>query len=205
MSTLRLATLDDLGRVCRTLVRAFAVDPLIRWMLPDDDAYAEWQGEAFFRLVVRRWMDVGEVMVTDDCAAVAVWGRPDPSHPSDAARADMIDTYQRFDEASHALMGWVSDAVDAHRPPQPYWYLQFLGTHPDWQGQGLGTALLAHRREHCDQEGTVQYLETATDDDIAYYRARGFEVCETFDVHDPTHPVTPSCTITTMSRTPHRL
>jgi hypothetical protein len=24
-------------------------------------------------------------------------------------------------------------------------------------------------------------------------------------VHDPTHPVTPSCTITTMSRTPHRL
>lgn len=205
MSTLRLATLDDLGRVCRTLTRAFAVDPLIRWMLPDDDAYREWQGEAFFRLVVRRWMDVGEVVVTDDCAAVAVWGSPDPVRPSDAARADMIDIYQRFDVASQRLMSVVETAVDARRPQQPYWYLQFLGTHPDWQGQGLGSALMAQRREHCDRDGTSQHLETATDDDIAYYRARGFEVCDTFEVHDDAHPVTPSCTITTMSRAPQRL
>lgn len=200
MATVRRADTSDLDRICRSLVRAFADDPLVRWMLPDDDAYLGRDGDAFFRLVSRRWFEVGEVWTTPDCVAASVWGPPDPPGLPDAVSAELGALYMGFDVATQARMAAVSAAVGSHRPDGPYWYLQFLGTHPDWQRQGLGSALLAPLRERCDTEGLGQYLETATDDDIAYYRARGFDVLESFDVHDSEEPSRAPVTVTTMWR-----
>ena len=203
MITVRRAGADDLDRICRTLVRAFAADPLIRWMLTDDAAYEHWQGAAFFRLLVLRWLAVGEVWTTPDVVAVSVWGPPGPDQRlPDSVHAEMGAIYQRFDSRTQARLAAVGAAVASHAPADEYWYLNFLGTHPDWQRQGLGSALLAPLRERCDAEGLPQYLETATDDDIAYYRARGFEVRESFDVLDPLDASAPSVTITTMLRPP---
>jgi len=200
VTTVRRAQTTDIDRICRTLVRAFADDPLVRWMLPDDEAYTGRDGDAFFRLVSRRWFEVGEVWTTPDCVAASVWGPPDPAPLPDALSDELGALYSGFDPATQARMGAVSAAVHARRPEGPYWYLQFLGTHPDWQRQGLGSALLAPLRERCDAEGLGQYLETATDEDIAYYRGRGFEVVEAFDVHDTDDPSRPPVTITSMWR-----
>ncbi len=200
VATVRRADLADIDRICRTLVRAFADDPLVRWMIPDDEAYAGRDGDAFFRLVGRRWFDTGEVWTTPDCVAASVWGAPDPGPLPDIVSAELGALYMGFDSATQARMAAVSAAVNAHRPAEPYWYLQFLGTHPDWQRQGFGTALMAPVLERADAEGLGQYLETATDDDIAFYRARGFEVLEAFDVDDTAEPSRHPVTITTMWR-----
>jgi GNAT superfamily N-acetyltransferase len=37
----------------------------------------------------------------------------------------------------------VGKLIDDHHPPGSYWYPQFLGVTPGWQGQGIGSALMA--------------------------------------------------------------
>jgi GNAT superfamily N-acetyltransferase len=51
--------------------------------------------------------------------------------------------------------------ADVH-PAEPHAYLFLIGTRPDRQGAGLGSALLRHVLERCDREGTPAYLEATT-------------------------------------------
>mgnify|MGYP003350642208 CR=1 FL=1 len=185
MSTLRRASLADFDRVVVTLVRAFDADPLIRFMLPDDAAYREWQGSTYFRLVARPWFDHGEVWVTDDVVAVSVWGAPNPPRRSETLRAELIALFERFDADLRARMSTVAGALKTLKPAEPHWYLQFLGTHPDWQRCGLGSILSSVASERCDRGGIVQFLETSTEDDVAFYSSRGFQVSDTLTITAP--------------------
>ncbi len=74
-----------------------------------------------------------------------------------------------------------------HTPGEPHWYLQMLATHPDWQRQGLGAALLAERFERLDAEGLPCYLETETVGNVAYYLRHGFELRSEWDVPGGPH------------------
>jgi ribosomal protein S18 acetylase RimI-like enzyme len=70
----------------------------------------------------------------------------------------------------------------ANTPPEPHWYLNLLATHPDWQRQGLGGALMDVMFERADSEGLTCYLETETPANVAYYRHHGFEIRSEWDV-----------------------
>ena len=58
----------------------------------------------------------------------------------------------------------------------PHWYLGAIATRPERQGQGLGNALLKIGTDQADAAGAPCYLETGTDENVAFYRKRGFEV-----------------------------
>ena len=77
--------------------------------------------------------------------------------------------------------------MDAHTPPEPHWYLQMLATHPDWQRQGLGAALMAAMFERSDDQGLACYLETETVENVAYYRRHGFDVTAEWDIPGGPH------------------
>ncbi len=61
---------------------------------------------------------------------------------------------------------------------QPHWYLMMLGVHPDYQGQGIGSALIQPVLAKADAENMPCYLETSTADAVRFYRRQGFEVVE---------------------------
>jgi GNAT superfamily N-acetyltransferase len=67
-------------------------------------------------------------------------------------------------------------------PSEPHWYLNLLATHPDWQRQGLGSALMDVMFERADADGLPCYLETETPENVAYYMHHGFEVRTEWDV-----------------------
>jgi ribosomal protein S18 acetylase RimI-like enzyme len=71
----------------------------------------------------------------------------------------------------------MSVLADNH-PHEPHIYLNVLGVDPRSQRGHCGTALLAHLRElaAARTEITGVYLETATEENVAYYSARGYEV-----------------------------
>lgn len=58
----------------------------------------------------------------------------------------------------------------------PHWYLMAIGTRPDLQGTGLGSALVELGTAQADTARIPCYLETGTESNIALYRKRGFEV-----------------------------
>ena len=179
----RRATSDDLVRLSVTAMRAFADDPVMRWLHPDDDRYFSTDG-AIFHGAMAGWLRLGEVWCTDDAAALAVWippGRPEIPDDPDAAPSpppspDLLDRY-----------GIIGTLMDEHTPAEEHWYLQLLATHPDWQRQGLGAALMSAMFERADAEGLACHLETETTQNVAYYRRHGFDVVSEFDVPSGDH------------------
>jgi ribosomal protein S18 acetylase RimI-like enzyme len=71
-----------------------------------------------------------------------------------------------------------------HHPRERHWYLPVLGTAPEHQGRGFGSALLAPVLGRCDAEGVPAYLESSKERNLAFYRRHGFEVTATIRVPD---------------------
>lgn len=179
MTRVRLATDADIERVARTASRAFVDDPLMRWLIPDDDDY-ESNHRVFFGNIARRWHATDSLWCTDDVVAVAGWippGRPEVEPDGVVAVEHPEWRIERF----RAL----GEAMTENTPPEPHWYLNMLATHPDWQRQGLGAALMTAVFEIADDEGLPCYLETETPENVVYYRHHGFEVRSQWDVATP--------------------
>ena len=79
-----------------------------------------------------------------------------------------------------ALLGAVDKAH--HELHGPHYYLAILGTDPQFQRTGAGTAVLAPVLERCDTEGLPAYLETQKEENIAYYARHRFEVVQKIEV-----------------------
>jgi ribosomal protein S18 acetylase RimI-like enzyme len=71
----------------------------------------------------------------------------------------------------------MSVLVENH-PHEPHIYLNLLGVDPGAQHRHCGSALLEHLRELAAARDELAgvYLETATEANVAYYSARGYEV-----------------------------
>jgi ribosomal protein S18 acetylase RimI-like enzyme len=65
----------------------------------------------------------------------------------------------------------------------PHWYLLAIGTKPELQGTGLGSALVELGTAKADSAKLPCYLETATESNVAFYRKRGFEVTGQAEVY----------------------
>ena len=177
MSIVRKATAEDLGRICRTVMLAFAEEPVVRWLYPDDEQYFAGDG-ATMRPFLGNLLRHDESFITDDCVSVALFvppGRPelemqiDPNSPPVPA-----DQLERFTA--------LGTAMREHTPPVLHWYLNVLGTHPHWRRQGLGALVMGPRLETCDHDGIPMYLETGTIENVAYYSHLGFSVRDEWDV-----------------------
>jgi GNAT superfamily N-acetyltransferase len=182
VATIRTANDGDISTLARTYWRAFADDPVMRWLFPDDDDYAD-QGLAIFATLARRWLAHGTLWCTDDGVAVAGW------NPPGRPEADVEDP-NPVDHPAWRIERFVAlgTAIDANTPDELHWHLNMIGTHPDWQRNGLAGSLMATTFEIADAAGLPCYLETETVENVAYYRRFGFEVRTEWDVEVPGAP-----------------
>ncbi len=183
----RRGTADDRHASVRTATRAFAADPFIRHLLPDDDRY-EADAAAFFGLLFDVRLAGGDLWCTDDCVSVAQWTPPGGNRRGEA----WVD--EQFDAVSGAVHPTTYERIEALDalltptwPTQPHWYLGVLATHPDRQGQGLGSAVLAPGLAAADRDAVGASLVTATAENVAFYRRHGFDVHVELDLPDGPH------------------
>ena len=66
--------------------------------------------------------------------------------------------------------------LDEHLPHEPHDYLPIVGTRPEQQGRGIGTALLGPVLERCDREQRPAYLEATSARNRTLYARLGFRV-----------------------------
>lgn len=168
---------DDVRALGTTLGEAFCDDPVFRYLVPgvDDDERAR-RLAPFFAADVQVHRNLGEVWVTDDVDAGAIWTPPGRRIPE----WRQLRTGWWFVRASWRTVAngmRVLGAIErAHPRDRPHWYLATLGTAPARQGRGLGTALLGPVLERCDRGGLPAYLESSKESNIPYYERFGFRV-----------------------------
>ncbi len=177
----RPATAADVPALARLLVRAFADDPVASFMFAGDRR-RQFGLHSFFTAQIRRqYLPGGQVHTTDDLAGVAVWGSPDRH------RNGLTELLQLVPTAPFLASGHIHRAlqlllaVDALHPKEPHWYLATLGTDPDRQQRGVGSALLADRLDHVDHQGMPAYLESSKERNVPFYARFGFEVIDRID------------------------
>lgn len=186
MTSVRLATTDEIPELAAVLARAFAHDPFYAWMAGDAPERGQRMQDGWSGILRYGSAHLAHTYTTDDRAGVAIWLPPGRRGPS------LLDSLRQM-PALARVAGWgrlrkVGDAMAAleeHRRrhvPSPHFYLSALGVEPARQGEGIGTALLEPVLEHCDRAGTPAYLETAVARNVLLYERLRFDVVEEIDL-----------------------
>lgn len=172
----REATPADKPRVVTTLSRAFAEDPVFDWVLPDPSARAR-HGPKIFDMFFDSNSPPNLRLVTADCTAATLWHAPNAPE-----QGGLLAAWRLWRTVGSAFFRFkrVGEAVEAHFPPQPFWYLHIAGADPAHQGEGLGAAVV---QAGLDRIGNATaYLETAKQANVGFYEKLGFHVRDEWDV-----------------------
>lgn len=172
----------DPARVGAVLARAFADDPMFRYVLPDPRARTQ-RLPTLFAGSARHAARYGGVASVEDGRGIAVW--TDQAHMTigfaDAIRGGMmtlplrlgigaVGRLQRHEGAAETLITRVA--------PQPFAYLQSLGVEPASHGEGLGRRTVATALAQMRAAGHGRcVLRTENRTNVAMYEHLGFRLC----------------------------
>jgi GNAT superfamily N-acetyltransferase len=174
MADVRPATKADVPALAQALSRAFHDDPVMQYLFKP--AKQSEGSRQFFVSTATRDLEHGEVWTTDDIAGGALWSAPDNWRLGGRELVGLLPMVVRaFGLGLPRALRTLSTIEKVH-PKEPHWYLGVLGTSPDRQGKGVGSALLGPVLEKCDREGIPAYLESSKEANLAFYARHGFEV-----------------------------
>jgi GNAT superfamily N-acetyltransferase len=176
--TVRRATAEDLPAVVEALAAAFHDDPVSIWVAPDE-ARRRVLAPRFFAGVAQSYEPHGGVFLSADGAAAAIWAPPGVED-DEAAIGELLEAM----EESAPRVVQLLEAMGAVHPTEPHHYLFLLGTRPERQGQGLGSALMRPVLEACDRDGLPAYLEATSERNRPLYERHGFAVTGEIRVPD---------------------
>jgi hypothetical protein len=184
MTSVRVASPSDRPQTLLVLTDAFAGDPVVRWIFPDDGTYPA-RAETFFGFLFDVRVAAGGAWITAGGESVALWSPPGDAAGEweDRAWAGVADTFTA-DELARCD-AWDA-AVAPHHPDSHHWYLGVLGTATRYQGRGLGPAVAGPGLAAATDAGMPAFLETAIEDNVRRYERMGFVVTGTVD--DPDLP-----------------
>lgn len=173
MTVVRRATAAEMPAVGEVLARAFVGDPLWEWIAPPSSwnhGVARW-----FEAEARNRAAAGvDVLVDDDLRGVAIWAPPGTWADSVRYNLRMVGPHLRAFRGRIKRAATVGAATEKVHPKEPHWYLAYLGTDPDHQGSGVGSALIEEVTRRCDDQGLPAYLESSKEANLAFYARHGF-------------------------------
>lgn len=167
-----------LDKAVDTLARAFVHYPYPGGAISGDERQKNVLS-IMFSLELKRVSAFGElVSESHDCRGVAVWCRMGELNEgvslpqqfraliSCMRPREMIKTVRR-------CMSIERERTRMHLSNNTM-YLYALGVAPEYQGKGIGSALVREKLAECDKEGCAVYLETNTEHNVGYYGSFGF-------------------------------
>jgi hypothetical protein len=158
-----------------TVIDAFAVDALLRWVWPGDERYASC-ARSFFAALLDVRMSAGEVWVADEGDSVAMWDPPGGLYLLDPKQSDELwdEAQQEFSDVERGRWATYGEALRVPEDAAPHWYLCVLATRPARLGTGLGRSVLTPILAAADRTHLATYLETASDSNLRFYGQLGF-------------------------------
>lgn len=176
---IRPAAEADADAAARVLAGAFADDPHITGLLPQDRPQDRM--EQMFRFeALSNLRTGGHVYVAVDGAdtsaeplGVAYWGAPGQEAGWREQLTEAVAMRRiygrRFKDVKRTYR-----EVARYRPKAPHWYLKVIGTAPEARGRGVGSALIRHGLAQADRAGVGVYLESSKPENVPIYARYGF-------------------------------
>jgi GNAT superfamily N-acetyltransferase len=173
----RPATAEDIDGMADALSLSFHDDPVMQWLFGDEPPRPVRYTRPFFTIEGHRHLRHRTVYTADGHPGAAYWDPPGHwrSSPLGILRLAPVIARGMGRRTVKALQGL--GRIEAFHAEHPdHYYLAVLGTRPDRQGEGIGSALMAPVLATCDAEGIGAYLESSKEANIPFYRRQGFEV-----------------------------
>ncbi len=168
--------------------RAFDDDPIWAWLCRSRMRRFTRLAAPFFATEARQYLRKSSAWTVPGCAAGALWAPPGTWRTNVGDLARWAPSAARLFGVRLPVSLQALDAVDKLHPREPHWYLALLGTDPDRQGSGLGSAVLAPVLRRCDDEGIPAYLESSKEANVGFYERHGFAVTEVMHMGNGSGP-----------------
>jgi ribosomal protein S18 acetylase RimI-like enzyme len=178
---------DNIKPASQVLARAFQDSSVYIYAYPDaDERQKKLPGE--FESVLRYGLRYGQVHTTSErLEGIAIWIRPATISMAFrrmwwvnaiwlAMRKGLSASWRMFQLNNHL------EKKHNKLAPFDHWYLMILGVEPGYQGNGYGGRLLRGMFAEADETGLPCYLETTTEENVAFYEHFGFNVIDEFIV-----------------------
>lgn len=157
------------------LARAFYDDPVLRFTFPDDATRAA-RSERSFGAQLRVLQDRREVHADVSFSSVAVWARPNEWEVPARDAMRLLPGFLRNRVGLRTMLAF--QRLEALHPAEPHWYLEYLGTEPERQGQGLGGHVLASLLARADADGLPVWAWSSNRENLGFYHRHGFVVLD---------------------------
>jgi GNAT superfamily N-acetyltransferase len=182
MTEVKDAAAGDIEAMTEALVRAFDDDPLMGYLFPNTDTRPK-KMRAFFMSDSKRALTKGAVHTTAGASAQggAIWMAPGQWKIGGLELLGQLPMLFKLGADTPRSLGLLSKVEKVH-PTEPHWYLAVLGTAPEYQGKGIGSALISPILQQCDTEGVPAYLESSKESNIPFYQRHGFELRDEINV-----------------------
>lgn len=164
---------------------ALVDDPLAQYLAPDPPRTLSVQ-RLLARAGIERALERGDRVdgIGNPILGVALWRRRPPiadaaaerNQPPSAARLEAQSLLGPEGLERAEAFGQAMRRLRERARPDRHIYLDSLGVLKEHRRQGLATALLNAGHEWADAEGLPCFLDTLTDENVAFYRGRGYEV-----------------------------
>lgn len=187
--TVRKATPADRLQVAAAMAKAFYDDPVVIWMMPDASRRLRRLERGFALFLERVYLPYDETYTTEHVAGGAIWAPPGEWKMSVFAQLRLLPAMAGIWRREVPRVMRALNAMESNHPHEPHYYLPFIGVEPDWQGKGIGTALLQPVLERCDRERVPAYLEATSPRNRACYLRNGFEDVKQIKVGEDAPPL----------------
>ena len=175
----RAARRDEAALLGEVLADAFAADPVFAWLIPPQLRGRPNRLRTFFTSMSRGYLRQGKpCYLTGDASAAALWAAPGawtmPLSQIVLEAAPNGLAFRRHLLRALRTQLQIERLHAAHSPP--HWYLGYLGTRRDRQGEGLGTQMLQEVLAGLDSDGVPAYLESSNERNLSLYERNGFRL-----------------------------
>ncbi|MEY2420791.1 MAG: hypothetical protein QOI95_858 [Acidimicrobiaceae bacterium] len=177
MTEVKDAAATDIDSIATALVKAFHDDPVMLHMFRNEDG-RDKRLRVLFLSESKRALTRGALQTTAGGPAQggAIWMAPNNWKTGGFELLGQIPMLIRMGLGNTTRALGVLGQMEKVHPKEPHWYLAVLGTATEYQGKGVGSALMAPVLQKCDTEGIPAYLESSKESNIPFYKRHGFEV-----------------------------
>ena len=180
---MRTATLADVDLIKSILLVSFKNDPHLTWLL--EESKNKFKLNVLIDYVVHQTLRRGEIYLTDDNNAVALW---------DFERNEKMSFHYIWQNLAFLIQIGIRSVVrivesealvhNNFRKYPHYCHLYMIGVLPEAQGTGLASALMNPMIQRMKQESIPVFLETANLRNVDIYRKKGFKIFESVTIGD---------------------